>query len=178
VSVLTDRIRLHRPADAVEAAHRDAILLFLGSGGDPFDRRRYIPGHLTGSAFVLDAARNHLLLLHHAKLDRWLQPGGHAEAGETDPLAVAMREAREETGIPATPISETPFDLDVHVIPARKDEPAHLHLDIRYLLKAPPGAGPRASAESKDIRWVAWADVGGDAGMLRAVEKIRIQSRA
>ncbi len=171
-------VRRHIPFDGVEAVHRDAILQFLESGGDPFDRKRYVPGHLTGSAFVLDAAGTRLVLVHHAKLDRWLQPGGHGEKGETDPLAVALREAREETGIAALPLSTSPFDLDVHVIPARKDEPAHLHLDIRYLLKAPPGAEPRASAESRAVRWAKLSEVGGDTGMLRALGKIRLQSRA
>ena len=167
----------HIPSDEKEARDREAILAHLDSGGDPFDRRRYDPGHLTGSAFVLDAAGRRLVLVHHARLGRWLQPGGHGEPGESDPLAVAMREAREETGIeglrPHPKVSGL-FDLDVHEIPARKDEPAHLHLDLRFALVAPSGAEPKASAESKEVLW---ADLEGglaDPDLARAMAKLRI----
>ena len=81
-----------------------------------------------------------VLLLHHRKLDRWLQPGGHAEPGEADGEEVALREAREETGIAALrlhPDAPRPLDVDVHAIPARGSEPAHLHLDLRYVVIAP-----------------------------------------
>lgn len=180
---LIDAIRRHRPAGGDEAGSREKILAFLESPGDLFDRKRFAPGHLTGSAFILDAARMSLLLVHHAKLDRWLQPGGHGEPGETDPFAVASREALEETGIAGlvpmsdhpSPLSPPPFDVDVHTIPARKDEPAHWHLDIRYLFVAPKGARPAASAESKGIAWRPLSDLilpSTDASVRRAARKL------
>src|SRR3569832_496180 len=75
-------------------------------------------GHVTGSAWIVDHAHTHVLLTHHRKLDRWLQLGGHAD-GEADVLSVALREAREESGLAeVTPILAGIFDTDVHVIPA------------------------------------------------------------
>ena len=70
-------------------------------------------------------------------------------------------------------MTEAPFDLDVHVIPARPGEPAHLHLDIRYLLIAPAVAEPKANAESKAVAWVGLDKAEGDAGMRRVMGKIR-----
>lgn len=166
----------HRPADAKEERDRDAIASFVRGGGDLFSRGRYDPGHLTGSAFILDAAGSRWLLVHHRRLGLWLQPGGHGEPGETDPLAVALREAVEETGLAGLrphPSAPVPFDLDVHRIPARREEPEHLHLDIRYLLVAPAGAAPRASAESRGIGWFPLdpPDLSWDGGLLRAARK-------
>lgn len=180
---LIDVIRRHRPADDAEADSRAKILGFLETPGDLFDRKRFAPGHLTGSAFILDAGRENLLLVHHAKLDRWLQPGGHGEPGETDPFTVAAREAREETGIEGLalhPAHPGPFDLDVHTIPARKDEPAHRHLDIRYLFVAPAGACPAASVELKGISWRPLGELAlptTDASVRRAALKLQVSCR-
>lgn len=116
--------------------------------------RATIEGHITGSAWILDADRAACLLTHHKKLGLWLQPGGHAD-GEADVLAVALREGREESGIPGLePLSREVFDVDVHEIPARKGEPAHLHFDVRFALVAPPGARYVVSDESHDLAWV------------------------
>src|SRR5919106_547396 len=90
------------------------------------------------------AAGDRVLLLHHRKLGRWLQPGGHADPGESSGETVALREAREETGLAGLnlhPQAPRPFDVDVHDIPARGGEAAHQHLDLRYLVVAPAGAG-------------------------------------
>lgn len=166
-------VEAHVPADAKEARDRETILAFLASGGDPYDRRRYDPGHLTGSAFILDRSGSRLVLVHHAKLGRWLQPGGHGEPGELDPLSVAMREAREETGIEGLVPDPNLFDLDVHAIPARKDEPGHLHLDLRFVLLAPQGAEPRASSESREVLWSGLGDGLADPDLRRPLEKLR-----
>lgn len=201
---LVEILSRHVPADGKEARDRDFILAFVRSGGPLFDRGRYAPGHLTGSAFIVDGspAFDRILLVHHTKLDRWLQPGGHGEDGETDPFDVALREAREETGIssldPRNPLPRSrdpepgargpgfralgsgswvrpfPFDLDVHVIPARKSEPEHRHLDIRYLFVAPPDAVPVAGEESGEIRWFPLdpENPAFDASLRRAAKKI------
>jgi 8-oxo-dGTP pyrophosphatase MutT (NUDIX family) len=182
---LIDRLESFTPSEEREARDRDAIVAFVRRGGNPFDRRRFEPGHLTASAFIVDQAIERVLLVHHARLDRWLQPGGHGEPGEDDPLAVALREAREETGIEGLvphPRAPRPFDIDIHHIPGRtrpdprESEPAHDHLDIRFLLVAPKGARPLASAESKAIAWLPLAEVGDDAtdpGLGRAFRKVR-----
>lgn len=137
-------------------------------------------GHITGSAWILSADHRQALLTHHRKLGRWLQLGGHCD-GENDPRQVALREAREESGLarfrflPET-IDAQPLDLDVHPIPAHGDEPAHLHLDVRFLLVAEPGQELRASAESKELRWFArerLADQMDEESLLRLERRAR-----
>lgn len=113
-------------------------------------------GHFTGSAFVVDPARSRFLLLWHRKLDKWVQPGGHAD-GDADLLAVAQREVREETGLVTTPVSSAVFDLDIHTIPASPKVPAHLHYDARFLLEADPAQDLEPNAE--ECREVAWMNL-------------------
>jgi len=109
-------------------------------------------GHITGSAWLVDTSKTQLLLTHHRKLNMWLQLGGHSD-GETDTAAVAKREALEESGLTVSLISDEIFDIDVHEIPARKDDPAHEHFDIRYMLQARHDDFV-VSAESIDLAWV------------------------
>jgi 8-oxo-dGTP pyrophosphatase MutT (NUDIX family) len=114
--------------------------------------------------------------MHHRKLGRWLQPGGHAD-GDADVLAVARREAQEETGL-AEIVTVDPaiFDVDVHRIPARPGEPEHWHYDIRFLLGASREASLAASAEANGLAWVALdqiASLDTDASVLRMVAKTR-----
>lgn len=117
--------------------------------------RTCIPGHLTGSAWIVSPARDRVLLTHHRKLDKWLQLGGHAD-GDPDLAAVALREAREESGLTGLRlVSPLIFDLDVHVIPARRADPAHRHYDLRFLIEADPAEPLAISEESKDLAWVA-----------------------
>ncbi|MGI8821046.1 MAG: NUDIX hydrolase [Chthoniobacterales bacterium] len=115
--------------------------------------RTTFPAHFTGSALVVNAEGSRALLHHHRKLDRWLQFGGHCD-GEEDVLAVACREAHEESGIAHLIVaSARPFDLDLHQIPAHGAEPTHWHYDIRYVLIAPEGSTAGASSESRELRW-------------------------
>lgn len=117
--------------------------------------RTCVPGHLTGSAWIVSPARDRVLLTHHRKLDKWLQLGGHAD-GDPDLAAVALREAREESGLTGLRlVSPLIFDLDVHVIPARRADPAHRHYDLRFLIEADPAEPLAISEESKDLAWVA-----------------------
>lgn len=127
------------------------------------------PGHITGSAWVLSHDHTQCLLLHHRKLNRWLQPGGHAD-GDNDVAAVALREAQEESGLKQLELQQTdgqlvPLDLDVHVIPARYAadgqlvEDAHEHHDVRFLLIAAAGQSLSLSDESHDLRWFSRQEV-------------------
>jgi 8-oxo-dGTP pyrophosphatase MutT (NUDIX family) len=176
---LAEALRRHGPADEEEARDRDRILAFVLGHERPFDRA--IPeGHLTGSAITVSADGSRVLLLHHRKLDRWLQPGGHGDPGETAGEEVALREAFEESGIAGLvlhPAAPRPLDVDVHDIPARGSEPAHEHLDLRYLVVAPAGAAVAPDlAEIHEIRWVRWAELealGPDHGLRRALAKAR-----
>jgi 8-oxo-dGTP pyrophosphatase MutT (NUDIX family) len=176
---LEDALRSHAPADERERTDVLRILGFLARHAHPFDRA-IVEGHLTGSAFVLSPDGERVLLLRHKKLGRWLQPGGHADPGETSGEAVALREAFEETGLRRLalhPKAPRPLDVDVHEIPARGGEPAHLHLDLRYLcLASPEDPLARAPDESESLRWFSWdelADLELDPGVLRALAKAR-----
>lgn len=131
---------------AFVASHDDCLL------------RSCVPGHVTASAWILDADGGRALLTHHRKLDRWLQLGGHVD-GEPRIERAALREAQEESGmlafrfVPWSGDELVPLDLDVHPIPARKQEPEHLHWDLRFLLQAAPGQQLVLSDESNDLRW-------------------------
>ncbi|MCA9231174.1 MAG: NUDIX hydrolase [Planctomycetales bacterium] len=142
------------------------------------------PGHITASAWVLSHDLSRCVLVHHRKLGRWLQPGGHAE-GDNDLLAVAVREVREETGLVELELMPTndelaPLDLDVHLIPPRVDatgnviEPAHDHHDIRFLLRADAGQRLVLSQESNDVRWFTHEEVleiADEESLLRMLRK-------
>jgi len=129
------------------AAMRDLLV----TARDPLVRTER-PGHFTGSALVVDASARRTLLLLHAKLGIWVQPGGHAD-GDTNLASVALREATEETGIEGLRIRPIPVDLDIHrVDPPAED--AHDHHDVRFLVMAPPGAVAATNHESDDHRWV------------------------
>ena len=176
---LAAALRRHAPADEEEARDRARILAFLLRNERPFDRA-VLEGHLTGSAITVSADGSRTLLLHHRKLDRWLQPGGHGDPGEATGEEVALREAFEESGIEGLslhPSAPRPLDVDVHDIPARGSEPAHEHLDLRYLVVAPADAVPAPDlAELHEIRWVRWDEVealGPDHGLRRALAKAR-----
>lgn len=139
---------------AEHEANRARILAFLDGHPDAL-HRSCLEGHLTGSAAVLDPASGRMLLLLHAKVRRWLQPGGHAD-GDGNLAAVALREAEEETGIAGLRVLRPAIDLDVHVFHnAAGTEPDHFHLDVRHLVVAPSGSVPVGNHESTGIVWAA-----------------------
>lgn len=154
---------------------RVKMIELLDSRADCFLRTAF-PAHFTGSALVVNADGSRALLHHHRKLDRWLQFGGHCD-GDEDVLRVAQREALEESGIEGLIVaSARPFDLDIHEIPAHRDEPAHWHYDVRYVLIAPDDATHVASYESKELRWFTPDEMERlplDAGLRRMVGKWR-----
>lgn len=148
----------HTPADATEQAMTQATIEFVRAYPDCFDRSLLI-GHVTGSAWIVSPDREQVLLIHHRKLDRWLQPGGHAD-GDPDVASVALREAQEETGLTSLKIiGDGIFDVDIHEIPLRKGVPAHLHYDIRFLLEADPSEAFGDSDEITNIQWFSLKNV-------------------
>ena len=143
----------NRVADGHESAMLEALIEFVQTESRCAERSLAV-GHLTGSAWVVDAKRERVLLTHHRKLDLWLQLGGHAD-GDLDLPAVALREAREESGLTRLRlVGDAIFDVDRHRIPARKLEPEHWHYDVRFLIEADPSEPLVISEESHDLAWV------------------------
>jgi 8-oxo-dGTP pyrophosphatase MutT (NUDIX family) len=172
-------LTLVHPADEKERADLAAQRAFATSLVEPFSRRQW-PAHFTGSAVVVTPDGGRVCLVLHAKLGRWLQPGGHAEAGDGGELErTALREAAEETGLEVR-LHETaarPLDVDVHVIPARKPEPEHQHLDVRFLVVASnPDALAHDPNESHGAQWLTWDEAlerADEPALRRLLEKAR-----
>jgi 8-oxo-dGTP pyrophosphatase MutT (NUDIX family) len=156
-----------------EEPFRQRMLELLDFTPECFERTAF-PAHFTGSALVVSADGARALLNHHRKLDRWLQFGGHCD-GDENVLRVAQREALEESGIAGLIVaSARPFDLDIHEIPAQRDEPAHFHYDVRYVFIAPENAAFVASEESHELRWFTPAEMFAmplDIGLKRLTAK-------
>ena len=162
----------HQPTDSQEIEMRFQTIAFVNQYPDCFERSLAI-GHVTGSAWILNNAKTHALLIHHRKLDAWFQPGGHAD-GETDISIVATNEAQEETGLVAKLIDNQIFDIDIHEIPARKSDPAHLHYDIRFLVEADMADQIQQNHETKAICWIELDQIhtfNNSSSIMRMVEK-------
>ncbi|MBI1226450.1 MAG: NUDIX domain-containing protein [Bacteroidetes bacterium] len=145
-----------------EKKHHHDIFNFVKSNQNYWQRSN-LAGHLTGSAWVLHPKGDRVLLIHHKKLDRWLQPGGHVDEQDETIWATAHRELVEETGLRDVSMpSNQLFDVDVHEIPARKEEPAHFHYDMRFLFQANTEVLDADFSEVKNIRWVPLLDLIGE----------------
>jgi len=180
---LLDMLARYRELFPAEADVVDRMAALIHAHADCFDRTCR-PGHITGAAWIVTADRRRCLLTHHRKLGRWLQLGGHAD-GQNQVELVALREAREESGMTAfelVPIDGTlvPLDVDVHEIPARYDaqgaflEDAHEHHDVRFLIIAQGDEPIRVSDESHDVGWFTPDEVRertDEASVLRMLDK-------
>jgi 8-oxo-dGTP pyrophosphatase MutT (NUDIX family) len=170
-------ISAHTPFNEQEAGSITATLAFLDGQTRFWQRDNYI-GHLTASAWVVNATRSHVLLAHHRKLNRWLQVGGHVEEGDGSLLEAALREAREECGIQAiAPLQTTIFDIGHHPINTAKEQP-HVHYDIRFLLVA-QDMEFAVSEESYALGWFALDEVptiSDSAALHRMTRKLAGQS--
>ncbi len=145
------------------------IAALLDEHGAALADRGCAPAHLTGSALVLEPSTGRVAVLLHAKLRRWLQPGGHAD-GDHELAGVALREATEETGIEGLAVLVPAVDVDIHPVDHGDALGEHLHLDLRFLVVAPPGAQLHANRESLDLRFVdleELASLADEPGLLR-----------
>ena len=155
---------------ALDDPERDEFLRFVADHDDALLRTCSV-GHLTGSALVVEPVRELILLLHHRKLQKWLQPGGHAD-GDGNLAAVALREATEETGIEGLRLVAPAIHLDVHRVEPPTEAP-HLHYDVRYLVLAPEDAKAVGNLESTALRWVTL----GELDTLSAEPGLRVLAR-
>ncbi len=155
---LTFTVRGYRPDGSREEADLDRITALMRTADDPWDRAK--PLHITGSALIVHPASNRVLLRWHQRQQAWLQVGGHGDPGERDPLAVALREAEEETGL--ADLRPWPTRELCHVaivsVPAGKGEPAHEHADLRYVLATATPDATVAENEHAQLRWLPVAD--------------------
>ena len=181
-------VRPDSPWAAHEASSLERMRSFLASSPDAF-LRSHPPGHFTGSALVCDPQLSRVALTHHRKLDKWLQFGGHAD-GDENLARVALREAEEESGLPrlryldfeealGCPHHPVPFDLDIHEIPARANDPAHLHYDVRFLVLSEVQA-LQINEESHQLGWFTLAEARHktqEESMLRQFQKLELLHR-
>ena len=157
-SVLLDLLSVYQPFNDAERKMVGDTIAFVNEHEDCF-RRELLIGHITGSAWIINRERTHVLLMHHKKLNRWFQPGGHCD-GDPDVRSVAKKEAWEETGMEVAPVSDGVFDVDVHNIPERKGVPEHKHHDIRFLFQAAMTSEELGvNEESNAVRWVPLEEV-------------------
>jgi 8-oxo-dGTP pyrophosphatase MutT (NUDIX family) len=167
---LADLLGRYRPRDEVEESDVSRLREFVASASDPWSRSA--PLHVTASALIVCPDSREVLLRWHQRQQAWLQVGGHGDPGEHDPLSIALREAREETGLAdLEPWPDSELRQVVIVpVPASSADPAHEHADLRFLLAT---RSPRsATAESPDapLRWLTV----GEAHQLTAEDNLRV----
>ena len=138
--------------------------------------RSKLDAHFTGSAWLVSADGQRVLLTHHRKLDRWLQLGGHAD-GDRDLARVALREAEEESGLTGLIVEEEIFDLDRHWIPERSDVPGHWHYDVRFVVHATSSEQYVVSEESLALAWRDIADIAMDGGADESLRRMALRWR-
>lgn len=170
-------LQSYRTPFNTEAGYVTRIRRFVQQHEDCFDSHLW-PGHVTGSAWVVNPRRDKVLLLHHRKHDQWFQPGGHAD-GDADILRVALRETHEETGLPPEVIHLVDggiFDVDIHRIPASALGPEHMHFDIRFLVEIDDRLAVPGNDESHQVLWVPLEEVSrfnNNLSTYRMLEKSR-----
>lgn len=150
---LLNLLHSYHPSNSDERESKKLMISFVNNNPECFERS-LLSGHMTASAWLLNFDRSKVLLMHHAKLNKWVQLGGHCD-GQTDILAVAIKEAQEESGVDAiVPLLQEIFDIDIHWIPEHKGTPAHWHYDVRFLLGVVHSDNIVQNSESKELRWV------------------------
>ncbi len=151
---LADILGRYLPGNQAEAADVERVRALAESADDPW--LRSIPLHVTASALIVHPDTGRVLLRWHRRQQAWLQVGGHADPGESDPLAIALREAEEETGL--TDLAGWPDAQLRHVVivpvPASSREPAHQHADLRFVLATRTPDTARAETPDAPLRWL------------------------
>ena len=174
-TAILDLLANYQPVEEGEKKMYEIMVGFIVEHPDCFDRS-LLQGHVTGSAWIVNPDRTHVLLIHHVKLNKWLQPGGHCD-GDEDVLRVAIKEVLEETGLTVKPVHEKIFDVDNHLIPPKREVPAHIHYDIRFLVTAEKETDSLpGNSEVNSIQWIKLEDVhryNNEESIMRMVRKTR-----
>lgn len=143
--------RWHPPTTGQRDLQRD-FLVHLSEHADGLTRECH-PDHITASALVVSHDRDRVLLNLHHRYRVWMQFGGHLESTDATLAAGALRETVEESGIGDLRLAgDAPVQLDRHEVQCGPVRPSH-HLDVRFVVVAPPGAEPVVSDESLDVKW-------------------------
>jgi 8-oxo-dGTP pyrophosphatase MutT (NUDIX family) len=151
-NTLVELLQKYKPIDSWEQQCKKRMLKFIEDHEDCFERSLAI-GHFTGSAWLLSHDQSKVLLMHHAKLDKWVQLGGHCD-GDSDVLNVALKEAQEESGIEKiVPVHNEIYDIDIHLVPARGNQDEHYHYDVRFLLQVIGNETVVQNREAKELCW-------------------------
>ena len=159
---LIDEIKAYQPCCEQEERDKAVILAFLDAYDDAFLRENLV-AHMTASAWVVNPARDKVLMVYHKLYDSWAWTGGHAD-GETDLLSVALRECREETGVQhVRPVSEEIYSMEILTVDGHEKRgqyvPSHLHLNLTYLLEADDADSLQVcEAENSGVRWFSLDD--------------------
>jgi 8-oxo-dGTP pyrophosphatase MutT (NUDIX family) len=164
----------YQPWNALEARHLAALRQLLEDCGDCFDRKNLVPGHITSSALVVDTKLTQVLLIFHAKLQRWLQPGGHVERTDKSLVDAARREVLEETGLAIDAAGARLLDIDVHRIPSSRTHPSHLHYDLSFLFME-SGGDLVPATDAKKACWFSLHEAetrAGDDSIRRMLDKL------
>lgn len=167
----------YQPTDEKDTADKERMIAYASDLANPLSRTE-LSAHFTGSCIIVHPDQEQICLVHHGKLKRWMQLGGHGEVeDEGDISATALREGKEESGLEVEHYGGKPrlFDLDIHPIPTRGSEPEHFHLDMRFLLQAKTTELILDPNESGKICWVSWEEAFKivDSGMatIRMIQK-------
>ena len=157
LEALTD----YTPWNEQEERDRRVMLSALSARPDPFTRDNEIM-HFTASSWIVNRDCTKVLMAYHNLYNAWAWTGGHAD-GDRDLLAVALREAMEETGVHAEPVTDSVFSLETLTVDGHEKRgryvPSHLHLNVTYLLRADENESIRAKAdENAAVRWFTLSD--------------------
>ena len=157
----------------------ELVRMLLEHSPYPFSRNQFTPGHITATACVIHPKHSSFILIYHKRLHRWLMPGGHVEAGDSEVSASAAREAIEETGIALALGTPRLLSVDVHAIPPKRDEPLHLHHDLTFQFQAASEAVV-ITEETEAVVWATESDFakyGIAENLQRAVRRARVETR-
>ena len=166
----------YRPDGGTERTDLQRVRDLAEMAGDPWQRD--LPLHVTASALIVHPLTARVLLRWHQRRQAWLQVGGHGDPGESDPLAIALREAVEETGLAdLAPWPDAQLrHLVIVSVPAGKGEPAHEHADLRYFMATQTPEAARAENEDAPLRWLSLAqarEATSEANLLETMARLQ-----